>query len=132
VVALRLPRRAPRPAASPWPAIVVGLVGTTLYQLAYGMPTTVSPWLVCLTMLVILGAGVFASVRWRLDVFGLAVGAVLTYCWHGLTKAAPLGLWPTVEQSVLVAAVLAVIVLIAVRRRRSVDAVVASGARMSE
>ena len=111
VVAFRLRRRAPRPARSPRLGILVGFVGGTVFQLLEGWPHSVSPWLACLALLVVLGAGVWASIRFHLDPLGLATGAVFTYCWVGLRAASQTGGWPIAEQIVIVLLVVATLAL---------------------
>lgn len=119
VVAFRLRPAAPRAAGAPWLGLVVGLGGGTLFQLMEQVPHTVSPWLACAALLVLLGAGAWASVRFRLDPFGLGAGALLTYCWVGLVTAVRTGGWPVVEQLVLVALAVAVLAVALAHRERS-------------
>ncbi|AYG03581.1 hypothetical protein [Gryllotalpicola protaetiae] len=115
VIAFRLRPTTPRPARSPRNGILVGFVGGTVFQLLEGWPHSVSPWLACLALLVVLGAGAWASVRFRLDPLGLATGALFTYCWVGLRAASQTGGWPVVEQIVIVVLVVAALAL-ALRR----------------
>lgn len=121
VVALRLPRMRPRGRGPFWWSLLTGLVATSLFVGADRLPRDVSPWLGCLVLLLPLAAGAVLAAVLRLDVLGLATGAVLTYCWLGLVKALPLGVLPAIEQCVLVAAVIAVLV-VAYRMRRHVGA----------
>jgi hypothetical protein len=118
VVALRLRPAPPRPATSPWLGLAVGLGGGSLFQLGQQLPHELSPWLACLALLLVLGGGVWASVRYRLDPLGLACGAVLTYCWVGVVNAARTGGWPVLEQLVLVLLAIAVLALALALRRR--------------
>jgi len=120
VVALRLPKRVARPRSNPWVAGAIGLVVTSAFQLVnYYVEKVASPWISALLLLVILTGGVVLAARLRLDVFGLAAGAVLTYSWLGLTKAIALGAFPAIEQGVLVLAELAVLASVLLIRRRA-------------
>ncbi|HEU5486946.1 MAG TPA: hypothetical protein VFU98_18735, partial [Microlunatus sp.] len=76
-------------------------------------------WLTIVLTVALLAAAVAASIRWQLDVVGLAVGPVLTYCWVGLANAAGHGAPAVVEQLLIVALAL-VITGVAVRRRVAV------------
>ncbi|GAA1439418.1 hypothetical protein [Leifsonia poae] len=121
VVALRLPRMRPRGRGPYWWSLLTGLVATSLFVGADRLPRDFSPWLGCLVLLLPLAAGAVLAAVLRLDVLGLATGAVLTYCWLGLVKALLLGVLPAIEQCVLVAAVIAVLI-VAYRMRRHVGA----------
>jgi hypothetical protein len=116
VVALLLPRRAPRGTRPFGLAAVIGAVATSAYVTLDRIGGGLSPWLACALALAILAVGAILAATLRLDVLGLAAGAILTYCWLGMSKATPLGVAPTIEQSVIVIAVLATVIL-AVRRR---------------
>ncbi len=121
VVALRRPRvdepRAPRPVL---PAAAVGLVLATTFQLVQHVgPSTLPAWVTSAILLVLLAAAVIASTTWRLDVLGLAVGAVATYAWVGLVNAVRVGPSAVVEQVVIIAVALAVTALAVHRRRRA-------------
>jgi hypothetical protein len=70
-------------------------------------------------LLLLPAAAVLAAVRWRLDVLGLATGALLTYAWVGLTNAIGAGRAGVIEQVVIIAAALAVSGLALRRRRRA-------------
>ena len=105
VVALLLPKRAPRGCRPFVPAALVGLVLTSAYQVLDRFGEGLGPWLEVILAVAILAVGAVISATLRLDVLGLAVGATLTYCWLGMTKAVPLGLAATIEQSALVALV---------------------------
>ena len=70
-------------------------------------------------LLLLPAAAVTTVVRWRLDVLELAVGALLTYAWVGLTNAIGAGWAGVIEQVVIIAAALAVSGLALRRRRRA-------------
>ena len=121
VVALRLPPvDRPRPLRPVLPAAAVGLVLASTFQLVqHTGPTVLPAWVTVLILLLLLAVGVLAAVRWRLDVLGLAVGALLTYAWVGMTNAVGAGSAAVIEQVVIVAAALAVSGLALRRRRRA-------------
>lgn len=120
VVALRLPLVVePRPMRPLLPAAVLSLVLAGTFQLVqHAGPTQLPSWATTAILLIVLAIGVLATRRWRLDVLGLAVGAVLTYAWVGMTNALPAGRAGVIEQVLIIAVALAV-TLLAVRRRRS-------------
>jgi hypothetical protein len=120
VVALRLPRiRRPRRQAQVLPAAVLATVLASAYQLLHHYGRQIFPvWLTIVLTVALLAAAVAASVVWRLDVGGLAVGPVLTYAWVGLANAAGHGLPAVVEQLLIVAIALGVTAF-ALRRRRA-------------
>ncbi len=103
----------------PWlPAAVVALVLASAYQLLrYYLPNQVSAGVTTAVMVVLIALAIVLSAVLRLDVMGLAVGAALTYGWVGLHAAAGAGIAGIVEQCVIVAIVLVVIVLAITRRR---------------
>lgn len=115
VVALRLPRRVPRPQGNVWPALVISAIVTSAYHV---VERAIAPtgWTAVALEVGILAIGVALAIALRLDPFGLGVGAILTYCWLGLTKAIPLGPGATIEQVVLVALAVALIAVAAARR----------------
>jgi hypothetical protein len=115
VAALLLPRRAPRRVAHPIPAIVVAGLLSSGYVLANHYIVG-SPWLASGLEAAILAGGFVLVALARLDVLGLAVGAIVTYCWLGLTRAIPFGTAPAIEQTILVVLVLGAVAL-AFRRR---------------
>lgn len=120
VVAVRLPRvHRPRPAGPIFPAVALALVLTSAFQLVqhYG-PTLLPAWATTVILVVLLVAAVLTARVDRLDVLGLAVGAVLTYAWVGLTNAAPHGAAALAEQLVLVAVALVVAGVALSRPRR--------------
>ncbi len=102
----------------PWPpALVVGLVLSSAFQLLrYYLPTVAAAWLTVAVLLIVLAIAIAASALFRLDVTGLAAGAALTYAWVGMRAAVSTGIAGVVEQSVIVLIVLAVIVLALSRR----------------
>ncbi|WP_337852238.1 hypothetical protein [Rathayibacter sp. YIM 133350] len=114
-VALRMPRRSPRGTRPLWPAVLLAFATTSGYMLVDHLGA-LSPWLVCGLLVALLLLGGIIAALYRLDVLGLAAGAVLTYCWVGLVSAASVGWIAVLEQSVIVLLVLAV-VGVAVRRR---------------
>jgi hypothetical protein len=119
VVALLLPRRAPRSTRPFGVAATVGLLATTAYVVLDRVGGAFSPWLDVALALVILAIGAILAARLCLDVLGLAAGAILTYSWVGMAKAVPLGVGPATEQSVIVIAVIAtVVVAVRLRQRR--------------
>ena len=107
----------------PWlPALLVGLVLSSGYQLArYLLPTVAPAWLTVVLMLALLALAVVACAALRLDITGVAAGAALTYGWVGMANAVRTGPIAIVEQSLIVLIVLAVIVLAILRSRGRVD-----------
>lgn len=116
VAALLLPRRSPRGVRPFGPAAAVAVVATSVYVVFERIGGGWSPWLVVVLELVILALGVILATTLRLDVLGLACGAILTYSWLGMSRAVPLGVAPAIEQSIIVIVVLGLGV-VAVRRR---------------
>jgi hypothetical protein len=119
VVALRLPQgRASTNASASHPVVAAGcaFLLLSLFHLSHKFG---SPWVasgLMIALLVILAALVFWA---RLDPLGLAVGAILTYCWVGLRNAIEVAPWCVIEQSVIVLLVLPMLLaLILVVRRR--------------
>lgn len=99
------------------PGLIVGLVLSSGYQLAhYLLPSVVSAWITVTVMLVLIALAIAASAIFRLDVTGLAAGAALTYGWVGMESAARTGPIAVVEQKVIVAVVLVVVILALSRR----------------
>ncbi len=120
LVALRRPRvEEPRPPRPVLPAAAVSLVLATIFQLVQHVgPSTLPAWTTTAILLVLLAGAVVAATRWRLDVLGLAIGAVLTYAWVGLANALRVGPTAVIEQAVIIAVALAVAALAVHRRRR--------------
>lgn len=119
VGALRLPRRAPRERRPVLPAAIVGLTCSSALMLTSRAAVGGFAWITTALELIVLLAGVIVATRFRADVTGLAVGAVLTYCWVGIGTAASVGGWPIVEQVLIVAVLLAVVAIALTRRRRA-------------
>lgn len=115
VLALRLPRRAPRPAGSFWLSLLIAAVVTSAYQLVQNLPHSLSPWLSSFFLLAVLGVGLILVLLVRTNPVGLGAGAVLTYCWVGLENAKLHGTFAVSEQAVL--AILAIGVLVLAWRR---------------
>jgi hypothetical protein len=122
IVAGLLQRPGPVRGTRPWlPALIVGLVLSSVYQLLrYALPSVAPAWLTVAVLLVLLAAAIAASALFRLDVTGLAAGAALTYGWVGMHAAVSAGPAGVAEQCVIALVVIGVIVL-ALRRRTSGD-----------
>ena len=120
VVALRLPRvELVRPPRAVLLSAGVAVVLASAFQVTQHFgPDFLPAWLTVGVLVLLLAAAVAVSVRFRLDVLGLAIGAVLTYAWVGLTNAARADLTGVIEQIVIVLVALAVAVVAVVRRRR--------------
>jgi hypothetical protein len=105
---------------SNWLGLGIGLVASSAFQLIRELPDhALSPWLM-VAILLGLEALVVVAVRvWHPGTFGLAAGALLTYCWLGMRTAAGAGAGAIVEQSVLVALAVAVLAGCARPRERS-------------
>jgi hypothetical protein len=116
VIAMLLPRQAPRGTRPFGLAAAIGVVATSAYVVLDRVGGGLSPWLECAIALAILGVGIVLAATLRLDVLGLAAGAILTYSWVGMSKAVPLGGGPTIEQSLIVIVVLATVILAVGRR----------------
>jgi hypothetical protein len=98
-------------------SLAAGLVLSTGFQLAHEIPHAVSPWVPVAVMLAVLALGIVFAFAARPDALAFASGAILTYCWVGLVNAASTGWAAVVEQLVIVLVALAVLAVIAVRRR---------------
>ena len=124
IVALRRPRvDQPRPASPVLPAVALGLVLASTFQLVqHAGPTALPAWATSVILLLLLATGVVAAHRWRMDVLGLAAGAVLTYAWVGMTNAIHAGPAGSVEQLVIIAVAL-MVTLLAVRRRSALRSI---------
>jgi len=119
-VAFRLPRvRIVRPPRAVLPSAAVALVLASAFQVTeHQGPDLVPAWATVGVLLVLLAAAMALSLAFRLDVLGLAIGAVLTYAWVGLANSLAAGLAGVIEQTVIVVVALAVTVLAVTRRRR--------------
>ena len=95
------------------------MLATTFQLVQHVGPSTLPAWASLAILLILLAAAVVAATRWRLDVLGLAIGAVLTYAWVGLTNAVRVGPTAVIEQVVIIAVALAVTALAVHRRRRA-------------
>ncbi|MYW91912.1 hypothetical protein G3I59_15210 [Amycolatopsis rubida] len=113
--ALRL-TAAPKPVRGKgWLGFVVGLLASTAFQVV--MKTGfLPPWPTVAVMLALEAAVVAYASRVRPPAISLAAGAAVTYGWVGLLTAVDAGLAATVEQSLLVAGTLVVIVAACSRR----------------
>ncbi len=120
VVAFRLPRVGiVRPPRAVLPSAAVALVLASAFQVTeHQGPDLVPAWATVGVLLVLLAAAIAVSVVFRLDVLGLATGAVLTYAWVGLANSLSAGLAGVIEQTVIVLVALAVTALAVTRRRR--------------
>ncbi|WP_409461983.1 hypothetical protein [Amycolatopsis sp. GA6-003] len=99
-----------------WLGFAVGLIASTAFQVVMKM-AHLPPWLAVVVMLA-LEVAVFAyAIRARPPAISLAAGATVTYGWVGLLTALDAGFAATVEQSVLVAGVLVLVVVACSRRR---------------
>jgi hypothetical protein len=129
-VALRVPRvDSSRGPGRLLPAAVVGTALASTYQVLHHYGWQALPaWLTIALSVALLAGTVAASIGWRLDVLGLAVGPVLTYAWVGLANAAAHGVSAMIEQIVIIAVALSVTALALRRRDRSVITPSGSGA----
>lgn len=120
VVAFRLPRvTATRPAQAVLPSAAVGLVLASGFQLMeHNGPDIAPAWVTVTVMLLLLAASVIVAAVLRLNVLGLAIGAVLTYSWVGLANSASAGLSGAIEQILLVLVAIGVCVLAIARHHR--------------
>ena len=120
VVAFRLPRvAATRPTQAVLPSAAVGLVLASGFQLMeHNGPDIAPAWVTVTVMLVLLAASVIVAAVLRLNVLGLAIGAVLTYSWVGLANSASAGLSGAIEQILLVLVAIGVCVLAIARHHR--------------
>jgi len=90
VAGLLLPRRSPRGIRPFGPAAAFSVVVTSAYVVPDRIGGGLSPWLAVALALLLLALGVVVAATLRLDVLGLAAGAILTYSWRGMSKAVPL------------------------------------------
>jgi hypothetical protein len=117
--ALRQPRRAGRDQGR----LLVGLVGgvalTSAFQVGRQyLPRAVPPWATSLVLAALLAVAVLVCLRTTLNVLGLALGALVTYGWIGLTQARSAGSAGVIEQIVIIVLVAAVAVFASIRSRR--------------
>jgi len=123
VVALTLIRRRAPQSVGARPArrvgsvisVVGGLVLSGAFQLAYGVPQSLPPWLVVLVQVAILVLGVLFGLLARPDPAAFGSGAILTYCVVGLGHAIATGPAAIGEQVVLVVIALGVLILVRLR-----------------
>ncbi|NNC12291.1 hypothetical protein HII28_10430 [Planctomonas sp. JC2975] len=99
--------------------IAAGFVLGSLFQLTSQIPHTVSPWVPVVLLVVIIVAGIVFAYLVRPDAVGMGSGAILTYCWVGLSRAVQTGPAAVIEQVVLVLITLAVLAIVAVRHLRA-------------
>ncbi|MGW4394390.1 hypothetical protein ACWEHA_03810 [Amycolatopsis nivea] len=99
-----------------WLGFAVGLVASTAFQIVMKEPLLPS-WPTVAVMLALEAAVVVYAIRVRPPAISLAAGATVTYGWVGLLTAVDAGFAATVEQSVLVAGALALVVAACSRRR---------------
>ncbi len=118
LVAARLPRRSHAQGRHAFASATISLGVLSCYYALFQNRDLVPPWLCMTMMVVLLGALAAVSLFFRLDSFGLAVGALVTYAWVGLESALPLGWGPVAEQLVIIAAVAAAVAATALRRKR--------------
>ncbi|GAA4542157.1 hypothetical protein [Amycolatopsis samaneae] len=116
VLAIRGFREPPStaPAGNAWTGFAIGLVAGTGLQLLERWES-VSPWLLAALMLVLVAAAAAVIRALNPPAFSLAAGALLTYCWVGFNTAIGEGTAAIIEQSVLVALAVALLVVTAVR-----------------
>jgi hypothetical protein len=118
-----VPARERRGGAGFVTSVAAGLVLGGAFQLADGIPHSISAWVTALTLLVVLAAGILFAVFARPDAVGFGTGAILVYCVVGLVHAAQTGPAAVVEQVVLVLIALGVLAAIAVRHLRRTNPV---------
>ncbi|MFD2468169.1 hypothetical protein [Amycolatopsis silviterrae] len=99
-----------------WLGFAVGLIASTAFQIVM-KAGLLPPWPNVVVMLALEVAVVAYAIRVRPPAISLAAGAAVTYGWVGLLTALDAGLAATVEQSVLVAGTLALVVAACSRRR---------------
>jgi hypothetical protein len=103
-----------------WAGFALGLGMTTVFQVLFRESQLGSPWLMVGLMLGLEAAAVPVILRLRPAAFPLAAGALLTYCWLGMTVAVQAGLVGTIEQSALVVAAVVLLTLAARRKAEPV------------
>jgi hypothetical protein len=118
--ALRQPRRAGRDQGRLLVGLVGGLVLTSAFQVARQyLPGPMPAWATSVVLVVLLAVAVLVCLRTTLNVLGLALGALVTYGWVGLTQAKSAGTTGVIEQIVIIL-VVAVVAVLAVRQSRRV------------
>lgn len=119
VAAFRLPRvRAPWPPGPVLPAAALSTVTTSAFQLLHHYGWQVFPaWPTVALSVLLIGGTVAVVLHRRLDVLGLAIGPVLTYCWVGLANAVAAGPAAIIEQAAIVLVALTITGLALGRRR---------------
>ncbi|MFD9962553.1 hypothetical protein [Amycolatopsis sp. NPDC058986] len=104
------------PRINGWAGFALGLGVSSAFQVVMrNSEWFSSAWLATALMLGLESLTVFAVLRLRPPVFPLAAGAAITYCWLGFGPALKVGTGGAAEQSVLVAATLALLACTAVR-----------------
>ncbi|WP_051165665.1 hypothetical protein [Amycolatopsis orientalis] len=99
-----------------WLGFAVGAIASTLFQVVM-QKSLLPPWPNVVVMLALEAAVVAYAIRVRPPAISLAAGATVTYGWVGLLSAVNAGFAATVEQAVLVAVALALVVAAGSRRR---------------
>lgn len=95
---------------SGWLGFAIGFVASTVFQLLmHGADAGMPAWAATLLLLAVEAVAIVLVLRVRPPAFGLAAGALLTYCWLGLVTAVEAGAPAVVEQVGIVAAALALI-----------------------
>lgn len=127
-IQLRGRQAATRPATTPRPTLLsaaLAVLATGALEIVHRVPG-ISPWIRAVGMLAIWFVSLLIMVGWHRRgtgpvPFGLAAGALLTYCWVGLVPAARTGAAGILEQAVLVIIGLAVIVWTGARSMRRAE-----------
>lgn len=119
VVAMWLPRgRTARPPGRlVGPALLTTAAASAFQLLHHTASSWLPAWASVLLSIGLFGLVVVVAQFRRMDVLGLALGPLLTYCWVGLGNAAAHGTGAVVEQSVLVVLALAVAAVAVIRHR---------------
>jgi hypothetical protein len=102
------------PKGNAWAGFAVGLVAGTGVQLLERWES-ISPWLLAALMLALVVVAAVVVRALNPPAFAPAAGTLLTYCWVGLNTAIGQGVVAIVEQSVLVAVSVALLVVTARR-----------------
>jgi len=117
--ALRL-KATPKPVrGNRWLGFAVGLLASSAFQGVMKMEH-LPAWPTVIAMLALEAAVVVYALRVRPPAISLAAGATVTYGWVGLLTAIDAGSAATIEQSVLVTGVLALVATAYLRRRTPV------------
>ncbi len=116
VLAIRGFRKPPRgaPKGHRWAGFAVGLVAGTGVQLLERWES-ISPWLLAALMLALVVVAAVVVRALNPPAFAPAAGTLLTYCWVGLNTAIGQGVVAIVEQTVLVAVAVALLLVTARR-----------------